>query len=84
MRVGEMAEANPPRSKMRFRRNAVRALLALSLSLPAVLKSLVLSSGMRQHGALAQTAEWGVAGPMGSMEACACVDCGDALVGMLT
>lgn len=82
MRVGEMAEANPPRSKMRFRRNAVRA-LSLSLSLPAVLKSLVLSSGMRQHGVLAQT-EWGVAGPMGSMEACACVDCGDALVGMLT
>jgi hypothetical protein len=39
-----MAEANPPRGKMRFRRNAVRAL-------PAVLESLFPSSsaGMLQH-----------------------------------
>lgn len=54
MCIGEMAEANPPRGKMRFRRNAVRAL-------PAVLESLFPSSsaGMLQQAAIAQTAEPG-------------------------
>lgn len=49
-----MAEATPPRGKMRFRRNAVRAL-------PAVPKSLLATSsaGMLQHGAVAETAEPG-------------------------
>ena len=72
--IGEMAEATPPRGKMRFRRNAVRAL-------PAVLESPFPSSsaGMLRLGAIAQTAEWGFSGWRARVETWICVDCIDVI-----
>lgn len=74
--IGADGRSNSPRGKkMRFRKECGKGLA------PAVLESLFPSSsaGMLQHGAIAQTAEWGFSGRRVRMETWIYVDCIDVL-----